>query len=106
MPKVKSNQKSNIKSKQLFKRRRVAFSFKTTAADEVILMGDFNNWNSKKHPMKNDGSGMWSKTVVLSPGKYEYKFFVDGKWKKDPQNVQTCSNCFGTQNSVLNLEEL
>jgi 1,4-alpha-glucan branching enzyme len=106
MPKVKSNQKSNIKLKQLFKRRRATFSFKTTAADEVILMGDFNNWNSKKHPMKNDGSGMWSKTVVLSPGKYEYKFFVDGKWKKDPQNVQTCSNCFGTQNSVLNLEEL
>jgi 5'-AMP-activated protein kinase regulatory beta subunit len=69
-------------------------------------MGDFNNWNPKKHPMQNDGNGIWSKTVVLSPGKYEYKFFVDGKWKKDPQNVKTCLNCFGTQNSVLNLEEI
>ena len=106
MPKVKSKQKLNITSKQIVKRRRITFSIKATAADEVILMGDFNNWNSKKHPMKNDGSGTWKKTLVLSPGKYEYKFFVDGKWKKDPQNVQTRSNCFGTQNSVLNLEEL
>jgi 5'-AMP-activated protein kinase regulatory beta subunit len=106
MPKVKSKQKLNITSKQIVKRRKITFSFKATAADEAILMGDFNNWNSKKHPMKNDGSGMWSKTVVLSPGKYEYKFFVDGKWKKDPRNDQTRSNCFGTQNSVLNLEEL
>ena len=106
MKQVKSKQKSNITSKQIIKRRRITFSFKVTAANEVVLMGDFNNWNPKKHPMENDGSGTWSKTVVLSPGKYEYKFFVDGKWKKDPRNDQTCSNCFGTQNSVLNLEEL
>ena len=106
MKKVKSKQKSNITSKRKFKRRRITFSFEATAANEVILMGDFNNWNPKKHPMKNDGSGTWNKTVVISPGKYEYKFFVDGEWKKDPRNGQTCSNCFGTQNSVLNLEEL
>jgi 5'-AMP-activated protein kinase regulatory beta subunit len=104
MKKIKPKQKSNVTSKQMIKRRRVKFSFKTTAA-EVILMGDFNHWNPKKHPMKNDGSGTWNKIVVLSPGKYEYKFCVDGEWKKDPRNDQTCSNCFGTQNSVLNLEE-
>ncbi len=106
MKKFKSKQKSIITSKQIVKRRRITFSFKATAADEVILMGDFNNWNPKKHPMKNDGSGTWNKTVVLSSGKYEYKFFVDGEWKKDPRNDQTCSNCFGTQNSILNLTEL
>jgi 5'-AMP-activated protein kinase regulatory beta subunit len=106
MKQVKSKQKSNITSKQIIKRRRITFSFKVTAANEVVLMGDFNNWNPKKHPMKNDGRGTWNKTMVLLPGKYEYKFFVDGEWKKDPRNDQTCSNCFGTQNSVLNLEEL
>ena len=105
MPKVTSKKKSKTISKQIIKRRRAIFSFKTTAAEEVILMGNFNNWNPKKHPMKNDGSGTWNKTVVLSPGKYEYKFMVDGEWKKDPRNDQTCSNCFGTQNSILNLNE-
>ena len=106
MPKITSKKKSKTMSKQIFKRRRITFSFEATAAGEVILMGDFNNWNPKKHSMKNDGSGNWNKTVVLSPGKYEYKFFVDGEWKKDPRNDQTCLNCFGTQNSVLNLEGL
>lgn len=106
MPKVTSKKKSKTISKQIIKRRRAIFSFKTTAAEEVILMGNFNNWNPKKHPMKNDGSGTWNKTVVLSPGKYEYKFMVDGEWKKDPRNDQTCSNCFGTQNSIIDLTEL
>lgn len=106
MPKVKSKQTDYITTKQVVKRRRITFSFKAAAADEVILVGDFNNWNPKKHPMQSDGNGIWSKTVVLSPGKYEYKFFVDGKWKKDPQNDQSRLNCFGTQNSVLNLEKI
>jgi 5'-AMP-activated protein kinase regulatory beta subunit len=105
MKKDKSRQKSDITPKRTFKRRRVRFSFESTDAGEVILMGDFNNWNPKKHPMENDGTGTRNKTVVLSPGKYEYKFFVDGEWKKDPRNDQTCPNCFGTQNNVLNIEE-
>ncbi len=94
---------SKVKTKQKIERRRVTFSLEAAKAGEVILMGDFNDWNLKKHPMKTDGNGVWNKTVIISPGKYEYKFLVDGQWKEDPQNDQTCPNCFGTQNSVLNL---
>ena len=89
--------------KQTIKRQRVMFSLDATEAKEVNLMGDFNNWNPKMHPMKNDGNGIWSKTVMLYPGEHEYKFLVDGDWREDPQNDQSCPNCFGTQNSVLNL---
>jgi hypothetical protein len=28
---------------------------------------------------------------------------VDRQWKEDPQNDQTCLNCFGTYNNVFNL---
>jgi 1,4-alpha-glucan branching enzyme len=38
------------KSKQKIKRRRVKFSVEAAEAKEVIFMGDFNSWNSKKHP--------------------------------------------------------
>gem|GEM_PF-4763465 len=31
------------------------------------------------------------------------KFLIDGEWKEDPGNEQTCPNCFGTMNSILNL---
>ena len=94
---------TKIKPKQKIKRRKVTFSFESVNAKEVVLMGDFNNWNSKKHPMKNNGTGMWNKSLVIPPGRYEYKFLVDMQWKEDPHNDQTCLNDFGTYNNVLNL---
>lgn len=105
MAKSKSRQKSKTISKQATKRRRVSFSFEGPNAREVILVGDFNNWDLQKHAMKHNGHGTWQKTVVLAPGRYEYKFFVNGDWKIDPNNSQTCANSFGTQNSVLNLKD-
>ena len=104
MAKAKSRQKSKTMSKQITNRRRVSFSFEGPDARKVILVGDFNNWDPQKHAMKHNGDGTWNKTVMLAPGRYEYKFFVDGDWKLDPQNSQTCSNCFGTQNSVFKLD--
>ena len=94
---------SKAKSKQTFQRRKIKFAVEAVDAKEVVLMGDFNNWDPKTHPMKTDGNGLWDKTVMLPPGKYEYKFLIDGDWKEDPQNDQTCPNCFGTQNSILDL---
>jgi 1,4-alpha-glucan branching enzyme len=94
---------SKVKSKQTTKRRRVTFSLEATEAEEVVLMGDFNKWNPETHPMKNDGNGIWNKTVTLVPGQYEYKFLIDGNWREDPRNDQACPNCFGSLNSILNL---
>lgn len=89
------------KSKEKAKRRRVTLSLESPNAKEVSLMGDFNTWNAKTHLMKKDESGTWKKIVMLSPGKYEYKFLVDGEWQNDPGNQQTCLNCFGTHNNVI-----
>jgi 1,4-alpha-glucan branching enzyme len=94
---------SRDKSKQKIKNRRVTFSLEAIAAKEVILTGNFNDWSLKKHPMRRDETGMWNKTVMLSPGKYEYKFLVDGQWREDPRNDRLCLNCFGTLNSVLEI---
>ncbi len=96
---------SESKSKQKNKRRRWMFSLEAIEAENVILMGDFNNWNPEKHPMKKDENGMWIKALILHPGNYEYKFMVDGQWIEDPQNDRLCPNCFGTYNNVLNLPE-
>jgi 1,4-alpha-glucan branching enzyme len=90
------------------KNHRVTFSFKATEAKEVILSGDFNNWSPKKHPMKKNWNGMqwngtWEKTVMLPPGKYEYKFLVDGKWENDPLNEKTHMNSFNTTNNVIEI---
>ena len=66
-------------------------------------MGDFNDWNPKKHPMQRYENGVWYKNLLLLPGKYEYKFMVDGRWQEDPQNEQICANRYGTYNNVVNL---
>jgi len=85
------------------KRKKVSFSIEAPKAAQVVLVGDFNNWDLNVHPMKNDGNGMWTKLLSISPGKYEYKFLIDGEWTTDPGNKQTCPNCFGSDNSVLYL---
>jgi 1,4-alpha-glucan branching enzyme len=90
-------------SKQNNKQRSWTFSLEAPEAKEVFLMGDFNDWNPGKHPMRKDENGIWKKQVMLSPGNYEYKFLVDGQWKEDPRNNRRCPNRFGSYNSVIRL---
>lgn len=76
-------------------------AFEAPQAKEVFLMGDFNQWDAKSHPMIANQEGIWEKTLMLYPGRYEYKFLQDGQWQIDPRYSDLCYNCFGTQNSVL-----
>jgi 1,4-alpha-glucan branching enzyme len=92
-----------IKSEPKPKRRRVTFSLASPDANEVILMGDFNQWNPKIHPMKKNKNGVWEKVTFLFPGTYEYRFMVDGQWKNDPENRQTRSNRFGSENNFIDV---
>jgi 1,4-alpha-glucan branching enzyme len=87
--------------KQRGKKRRVLFSLEASTANKVSLGGDFNNWDTQAHLMRKDANGVWKKTLMLPPARYEYKFLVDGRWWNDPKNDQTCPNSFGTLNNVL-----
>ena len=84
-------------------RQSVKFEIKAPEADSVFLGGDFNGWNGNKHPMKKNGDGTWSKTIMIGPGTYEYKFLVDGNWENDPNNENYSHNNFGTQNNWIRL---
>jgi len=88
-------------AKPKIQRKRVTVSLMAPNAKAVSLMGDFNQWNQKVHPMKQNNEGTWKKVIVVEPGKYEYRFLVDGQWWNDPENDIICSNCFGTANNVL-----
>lgn len=64
------------------------YSFRTSAfagAKSVYLTGDFNQWSTTMLPMKREGNE-WVATIHLSKGKHRYKFLVDGKWMRDPNN--------------------
>ena len=87
--------------KNVVKRRRIEFILEMPAAEQVILMGDFNQWNPNTHPMRKDDKGVWRKTVMILPGRYEYRFWVDGEWHNDPRNHLKCPNCFGSENNII-----
>ena len=93
-----------VKEKSIPKRRRVEFRIEMPEARQVILMGDFNQWNPKIHPMRKDPDGVWRKTVMIFPGQYEYRFWVDGEWVNDPNNLKRCPNCFGSENNVIEVK--
>ena len=79
---------SAIKSKFKPKRRRVTFSLISPDAKEVILMGDFNQWNPKIHPMKKNKNGFSILRWILpSEIGYGFKPEDDGVFKKQKRGV-------------------
>ena len=86
------------------KTKKVPFEFVAPDAQKVVLAGDFNNWDRKTSPMKKDKKGVWKATVSLKPGRYEYRFLVDGNWVNDPACCDCVPNEFGSQNCVKIVE--
>jgi len=79
----------------------VAFVLFEPDAKQVALGGDFNRWASDATPMKRHNGGRWEIAVALAPGRYEYKFVVDGHWMPDPLAYENVWNQHGTLNSVI-----
>ncbi|PIQ91052.1 MAG: glycoside hydrolase, partial [Candidatus Omnitrophica bacterium CG11_big_fil_rev_8_21_14_0_20_41_12] len=46
----------------------------------------------------------WKGSIRLRPGRYQYRFFVDGKWVDDPNAKQIVQNEFGTKNTLLEVK--
>ena len=80
--------------------KKVQFEFPASEAQEVYLAGDFNNWDASANPMKKDKKGIWKISLSLKPGRYEYRFLVDGNWVNDPACCDCVPNEFGSQNCV------
>ena len=89
--------------------RTTRFECRAPAAQAVFLAGSFNDWKADATPMTKDGEGNWSVTLDLPPGRYQYKFVVDGNWCCEPgcDDHQSCqshdcvANECGTQNRVI-----
>jgi len=82
------------------KTKRVQFNLYLPDVQRVFLTGDFNNWNVGNLPMKKDGDGLWQANIDLTPGRYEYRFWVNGVWHDDPHAHDKVQNPFGSQNCI------
>ena len=73
-------------------------------ARKVLIAGDFNNWSPMGTPMVMTGNGGWKMKLPLPPGRYRYRFVVDGKWVTDPNNKYVETNQFGELNNVVEVD--
>ena len=81
--------------------KRVELSLNMPQARAAAVAGTFNNWNIQKTPMRKETGNAWKATLSLAPGRYEYRFVVDGQWLSDPNAKESVPNKFGSTNSVL-----
>ncbi len=90
----------------------ILFRFFAPAARQVTLAGSFNAWGGSEtgryqpeiDPMRDpDNDGIWTIVKPLPPGRYQYKFVVDGgvRWEEDPSNPDVTEDGYGGFNSLL-----
>ena len=83
----------------------VQFTFRAEPGKQVFLSGDFLNWEPEGKALADKkNEGVYTATVKLAPGRYEYKFVVDGVWCADPECADFVQNDQGTLNSVIEVK--
>lgn len=93
---------NRFKDKQVFKQKEGVTYFFIKGyrnATSVKLAGNFTNWQHGAFPLTKTDEG-WLVPVRLAPGKYYYKFIVDGHWMTDPVNYLKENDGLGNTNSV------
>jgi len=80
------------------KRKGHKFSIHAPDAHAVSVAGSFNNWALQA--LKCNTKGVWSVSIAVPPGTYEYRFVVDSEWLEDPVNPEKAPSPFGGFNSV------
>lgn len=82
----------------------VVFTIEAPEAGHVQLAGDFNGWTPDGSEMEPVGR-VWKKMLKLAPGRYRYRYVIDGQWRSDPRNAAVEPSPFGGDDSVLVLDE-
>lgn len=72
-------------------------------AEEVYLVGDFNDWNEEATPMQALKDGRFKVTVDLTKeNTYQFRYLTnDTQWYNDSDADQYVPNPFSSENSVV-----
>ena len=83
--------------------RTVQFVFRGPDARRVSVVGDFTGWDAGTLVMTRDsGSGLWSASMALPPGRHVYAFLMDDTiWVRDPRAPAASDADFGRPGSIL-----
>ena len=93
-------QTTNPPAREILK--QVKFKYRTEPGADVYIVGSFNDWNPRQTRLRDEsGNGRYQASLALAPGRYEYKFVVNGKWRIDPKCQDPIVNRFNTLNGVV-----
>jgi chromosome partitioning protein len=85
--------------------REIVVRFRDPRASDVRIAGDFNGWVPDKGVrslIEAEGdTRIWTKILRLPPGRYQYRYVVDGEWREDPENPEAVASNVGGRNSIL-----
>lgn len=77
------------------------FIIRAAGANRVQLAGDFNDWNPSRTPLQHVDLDTFQIKLPLRPGRYHYRYVIDGQWRNDPENHRVETNPFGDLNNVV-----
>jgi len=60
-------------------------------AQEVCVIGDFNEWDGNSHAMNRHFDGSWSTQIDLHHGHHRYQFLIDGGHRLIPAPTAWCA---------------
>ena len=81
----------------------VEFQIQADAGSEVYVAGSFNAWDPSAHKLSII-EDIYTISIVLSKGRHEYKFIINGVWCVDPNCGEWQPNSMGSINSLLTVE--
>lgn len=77
------------------------FVVRAAGAKDVRLAGEFNGWNPDLAPLQPLRGSAFQIRLPLAPGRYQYRYVIDGSWRNDPENDRVELNPYGELNSVV-----
>jgi len=87
----------------------ITFTMKADASQvqSIAVVGDFNDWDPNRHLLTDTNhDGIWTVTLKLEPGRYEYMFILDGQhWVPDPTAFRYVNDGFGNKNAVIEISQ-
>lgn len=77
------------------------FTYYQKGLQSISLVGQFNDWDADSTALTEVSEGVWTVTLRLRPGVYEYQFILNGVQRVTDPTMPQVSNDFGSPNSVV-----
>jgi hypothetical protein len=77
------------------------FTFYQKGLESVAIVGTLNDWTPEGTALTEVSEGVWTVSLPLLPGVYEYQFILDGERRVTDPNAPQQPSDFGLPNSVV-----